>query len=193
MISPFFDHEGRVVSLLGRIESAEINLLADQLLRLETANSDAITLYVSSVGGDLVEALKIVDLMNTLHSHVTAVAMGLVQAAGVVIFASAPERLILPSALLSTADLWTIPALEVSPAFGFRPMGLQPREMLMSQLETQVDKLSSPALARLVREAATTPRLFTAEQAVASHLADTVVPTRNFIKSAKSKILRHVR
>ena len=72
MTSPFFDYEGRVVSLLGRIDSSHVDVLADQLLRLETENSDDITLYVSCVGANLIDALKIADVMNTLQSHVTA-------------------------------------------------------------------------------------------------------------------------
>ena len=126
MTSPFFDYEGRVVSLLGRIDSSHVDVLADQLLRLETESSEPITLSISSTGGNLIAALKIVDVMNTLQSHVTAIAMGLVQGAGVLIFATASERLILPSALLSTTGLWTMPGLEATPPSGFGSVGVQP-------------------------------------------------------------------
>lgn len=191
MIAPFFDYEGRVVSLLGRIDSSQVDVLADQLLRLETESSEPITLYISSTGGNLIDALKIVDVMNTLQSHVTAIVMGLVQGAGVLIFATAAERLILPNALLATTGLWTMPGLEFTPPSGFGSPGFHPRETLRSQLEAQVDQLSSPVLARLVREAAETPRLFTAKQAVAVHLADALAPARKTIELPKP--IRHVR
>jgi hypothetical protein len=191
MTFPFFDYEGRVVSLLGRIDSSHADILADQLLRLETENSDDITLYISCTGGNLIDALKIVDVMDTLQSHVTAIAMGLVQGAGVLIFAAAAERLILPSALLATTGLWAMPGLELTPPSGFGSPGSHPRETLRTQLETQVDQLSSPVLARLVREAAGSPRLFTAEQAIALHLADAIAPARKSIELPKP--IRHVR
>jgi len=191
MIAPFFDYEGRVVSLLGRIDSSHVDVLADQLLRLETENSDDITLYVSCTGGNLIDALKIVDVMNTLQSHVMAIAMGLVQGAGVLVFATALERFILPNALLATTGLWTMPGLELTPPSGFGSPGLHPRETLRAQLEAQVDQLSSPVLARFVREAAEAPRLFTAKQAIALHLADALAPARKAIELPK--LLRHVR
>jgi hypothetical protein len=191
MISPFFDYEGRVVSLLGRNDSSHIDVLADQLLRLETESDEPITLYISSTGGNLIDALKIVDVMSTLQSHVTAIAMGLVQGAGVLIFATAAERLILPNALLATTGLWTMPGLELAPPSGFGSLGSHPRETLRTHLEAQVDQLSSPILARLVREAAGSPRLFTAEQAVALHLADAIAPRRKSIEEPKP--IRHVR
>ena len=191
MISPFFDYEGRVVSLLGRIDSSHVDVLADQFLRLETESDEPITLYISSTGGNLIDALKIVDVMNTLQSHVTAIAMGLVQGAGVLVFATASERLILPNALLATTGLWTMPGLELTPPSGFGSLGSHPRETLRTYLDAQVDNLDSPSVVRLVREAAETPRLFTAKQAIAVHLADAMAPARKTIDLPKP--LRHVR
>ena len=181
MISPFHDREGRVVSLLGRIDSSHVDVLVDQLLRLETENSRAITLYVSSTGGTLIDAFKIVDVLGTLSAPVTAIAMGLVQGAGVIAFAAAPERLILPNTLLSTAGLWT----------GLASTGVHSRDYLLDQLEVQTHQLNPAILGRLVREAATAPRLFTATEAIQTSLADTMAPTRKSRQTPKATC--HVR
>ena len=177
MTQPFWDYEGRVVSLLGRIDSANIDILGDQLLRLDTASTKGITLYLSSIGGNLIDGFKILDILATLQSRVTAIAMGLVQGCGVLVFAAAPERFILPNSLLFTEGLWSATGLETNPASGFGSRQIHPRDALMTELAAQVDRLStqSPSLSRLIHEASVSPRLITAGQAVALGLADEIV------------------
>jgi ATP-dependent protease ClpP protease subunit len=65
--APLFDFEARVVNLLGRVGPAEINTVIDNLLRLDTDSAKKITVYISCQGGDIVEALKLVDTVGLLR------------------------------------------------------------------------------------------------------------------------------
>lgn len=189
--APLFDYEARVISLLGKIDSPHIDLLIDQLLRLDTESPKEITLYISCQSGTLIDALKVIDVMKTLRSQVTAIGMGLIQGVGVPIFAAAPKRFLFPNALLTTMGLWSISGLEIQPTTGFGSTAAHPRDALVKELEGQVEYLRPTILARLIREAATMPRLFTAQEAISLGLADDLVPTPKQILPPRSR--SHVR
>lgn len=189
--APLFDYEARVISLLGKIDSPHIDLLIDQLLRLDTQSPKEITLYISSQGGTLIDALKVIDVMKTLRSPAIVIGMGLIQGAGIPIFAAAPKRFLFPNALLTTMSLWAVHGLEIQPATGFGFAAAHPRDALVKELEDQVEHLRPATLARLIREAATMPRLFTAQEAISLGIADDLVPTPKQILPPRSRF--HVR
>jgi ATP-dependent Clp protease protease subunit len=194
--TPLFDYDGRVVSLLGRIDSHHLDVLTDQFLRLDTDSKKEITLYVSCAGGNLVDAFRMLDILNALRSPVTSIALGLVEGIGVLIFAAANKRYILPSALLSTAGLWALPERVIAPISGFGAARVYSHEDLIQVLKKQVDELGltrSVHLCRVVHEAAQSPRLFSAEQAIAFDLADVIGPNRRILNRAKTPPHQHVR
>jgi ATP-dependent protease ClpP protease subunit len=136
-LGPFVDHYARVVSLLGRVGHAEIDALGDQLLRLDTARRKPITLYLSCQGGTVLDALKITDIFACVRSKVTAIGMGLVEGAGVIILACAAERILLPSAILSTAGLYQFETRQASSLVEV----LEPRIAVLEKASAQLPKL----------------------------------------------------
>ncbi len=105
----FFDYEGRVLSLLGPVKEGDFTALTDNLLRLDTTARKPITIYLSAQGGHLMDALKVLDVLTTLRSPTTGIALGLNEGASVVILLACQKRIMLPSALLDTGNLWKLP------------------------------------------------------------------------------------
>ena len=178
-VAPLLDFEGRIVSLLGTVGEVEINLLVDLLLRLDAESGKEITLYLSSQGADMVQALKVLDTLRMLRSSVTAVAFGLVDGAGVVVLAACPRRVVFPSVVLSTAGLWALPI----PHPDLRqPMGLgvgsDPRHQFIAKVTQQVQEAFAAAplkMPAILADAAQPPRLFNAEEAIEAGLADRII------------------
>jgi ATP-dependent protease ClpP protease subunit len=161
-LGPFVDHNARVVSLLGRVGHAEIDALGDQLLRLDTARRKPITLYLSCQGGTVLDALKITDIFACVRSKVTAIGMGLVEGAGVIILACAAERILLPSAILSTAGLHQFETRQAS--------------SLVAAIEPRIADLRNRAeqLPEMIRAASRDFRFFTASEAQKLELIDKI-------------------
>jgi len=134
--SVLFDFEARVLSLHGRIDEGDCNLLVDQLLRLDTDANRPITIYFSSCGGNLVDMLKVLDIFATLRSPTTAIAMGVNEGAAAILLTATGTRLMLPSSLLCTARLWDLPG---------PPVGLQASttETLRSHLHERLQILKA--------------------------------------------------
>jgi hypothetical protein len=105
----FFDYEGRVLSLLGPVQEVDFTALSDHLLRLDTAARKPISIYLSAQCGHLMDALKVLDVLATLRSPTTGIALGLNEGASVVILSACQKRIMLPSALLETGNLWKLP------------------------------------------------------------------------------------
>jgi ATP-dependent protease ClpP protease subunit len=161
-LGPFVDHHARIVSLLGRVGHTEIDALGDQLLRLDTARRKPITLYLSCQGGTVVDALKITDIFACLRSRVTAIGMGLVEGSGVIILACSSERILLPSAILSTAGLHQFETRQASSL----AEALEPRIAALEKASAQ--------LPELIRSASRDFRFFTAGEARQLKLIDKI-------------------
>src|SRR5277367_6427632 len=98
LLGPLADYDARIISLLGRIDASDINRVIDLLLRCDAASAAPITIFVSSQGGDIVEALKLIDTIGLLRAPLTVVGLGLVEGAGVMLIAAATQRVLYPSA-----------------------------------------------------------------------------------------------
>ena len=188
------DYEARIVSLLGAIGEGEINLLIDLLLRCDSESGTDITLYLSSQGGDVLQALKVIDTLRLLRSHVTAVGLGLVEGAAVVVLAACPRRVVFPSVLISTAGLWALPMAHADLR---EPMGLgggsDPRHQLLAKVQQQVERSFANApqnLRSLLANPAQPPRLFNAAEAIEVGFADHIItgPQRRLLKPQTKKL-----
>ncbi len=173
---PLCDVEHRVVSLRGRLDADAADLLVDRLLRLDTERRGPITLYVAAQGGTMAEALKIADILAALHSKVTSVGLGLVEGAAAWPLLLAGRRQMLPGSMISTQGLWQAPQPE-----GRALIGLGGGNLQATLVEAMTGRLLALAGGRIPRaeellEAA--PRLYSAEEAVAIHLVDAVLPSR---------------
>ncbi len=177
---PLFDHDGRVVSLLGNADAASIHLLIDQLLRLDTARRAPITLYVSSEGGSLMDGLKLMDIVFLLRSPVTAIGMGCIDGAGLILFATARQRWLLPSAVLSTSSLWRLPRMDAAASIGLGPRqngNVSLVDIATDRIEVTVER-RCPELSRLILQARDRPAVFAAAESLRLGLADRVLTKR---------------
>jgi ATP-dependent protease ClpP protease subunit len=176
LTGPLVDYNGRVASLLGPIDHTEINLLVDQLLRLDTARRKPITLYLSCIGGSLVDAFKVVDIMTGLRSPVITVAMGLVEGAAVIILACAAKRLMLPSSVLSTAGLYLF--------------GTSQATTLAETLQPKIEELGwrSPEIVGLIRRAERRQEFLSAPEALRLGLIDRIQTVRANLPTTERSI-----
>ena len=161
-VAPLFDYQGRVISLLGGIDHQEIDRLIDHLLRLDTASRRPITLYVSCRGGSIVEALMITDIFASLRSRVTGIGMGLIAGAGAVILASTHDRVLLPSAVLSTA--------------GLHDFAVSQATTLVETIQPRIEALGerSPRLVELINRAERRQEFISAPEALRKCLIDRI-------------------
>jgi len=178
-IAPLFDLEARIISLLGVVGDEQINLLVDLLLRLDEESAKEITLYISSQGGDMVQALKLVDTLRMLRSSVTGVGLGLIEGAGVMLLASCSRRIVFSNTLVSTAGLWTIP---LSHPDVRKPMGwgggIDFDQTLTEKLRRQVDRAfeeGSQKMSGLLGKPDQPPQVLDAAEAIAANLADSII------------------
>ena len=188
VLGPLCDYEARIVSLLGKIDTNEVNLLVDQLLRLDAESGKPITVFVSCQGGDIIQGLTLLDSLGLLRSTVTAVGMGLIEGAGVLLLAGAHERIVFPSALLSSAGLWDLPHLHPTSKRGIGlHQDLHPGDQLLSRLRdrmTQIVLASNSKLPGLLADPNVLPQIFDSTGAVHIGLADSIIdgPNRLLMK-----------
>ena len=175
-----FEYEARILSLLGRIDHAKIDLAVDQLLRCDADSDKDITVFLSCQGGNLIEGLKLVDTVGLLRSRLTAVGLGLIEGAAVVLLASAHQRVLFSSTLVSTAGLWDLPHLhpEARPGIGLH-QSLSVREQLRDRLTERLNASAHSWGSLLDSDEA--PRLLTASQCLELGLADAIVEGPNRI------------
>jgi len=107
----------RVVFLRGRLDDATANSVIAQLLLVARMapgpDQQTIELYVDSVGGSLVAALGVYDVLRTLDAAVSTICLGQVGGASVLVLAGGTSglRYALPHARIHLADE---PGLEVA-------------------------------------------------------------------------------
>lgn len=81
-------------------ESMTVELVADvvrSLLVLEDASSEAITLWVTTPGGDAEAVMALLDVMANLEASVIVVGIGLVASAGAFLLIGADHRVVYPN------------------------------------------------------------------------------------------------
>ena len=183
VIAPLCDYDARIVSLLGRIDTNDVNRVVDLLLRLDADSSAPITVFISCQGGDIVEGLKLLDTVQFLRSPLTAVGLGLVEGAGVLLLAAGSNRVLYPSVVISTAGVWDSPRLHDD---GQRPIGLSTSSDLQGELRrqivTRIGELNiSPGrkLPALLAHPTSPPQILDAESAIRLGLADAIINGAN--------------
>jgi ATP-dependent protease ClpP protease subunit len=190
-----FEYEARILSLLGRIDHSQVDLAVDQLLRCDADSDQDITVFLSCQGGNLIEGLKLVDTVGLLRSRLTAVGLGFIEGAAVLLLASAHQRILLPSALVCTAGLWNLPQLhpEARPGIGLhQPASIG--ELLRSRLTEQLDQAVNLSERRwgCLLDPEASPRILTAAQCLELGLADAIVEgSSRILQRCKTKEQRH--
>lgn len=193
-IAPLIDFETRIVSLLGPITETDVNIVVDLLLRLDALNAKEITVYISAQGGDMLQALKLLDTLRLLRSPVTAVGFGLVEGAALVFLAGCGRRILFPSTILSSAGLWALPEMhgDIRQPIGLHS-GVDSRQQLLVKLREQSTRafaVSPGKIPGLLGDPDQLPKIFSARESVEFGIADFVVtgPERRFIKPTSKPI-----
>lgn len=193
---PFHDVDARIVSLWGKIDTADINRVIDLLLRFDAASAKPVTIFVNCQGGDVSEGLKLIDTLSLLRSPVMTVGLGLIEGAGLLLLAAAQQRVLFPSAILSTSGLWDLPHLHEAAK---RTMGLRHDAQIGDQLcaricgrMTDLVTAVGSKLPSLLADQNAPPQIFDATAAIRVGLADAIIhgPHRLLVKP-KSKLNLH--
>jgi ATP-dependent Clp protease protease subunit len=166
----------RIVFLGSEVEAGAANLIVAQLLFLEAEDPDEdIRLYVNSPGGDAYAGLAIYDAMQYVKPDVQTYCIGMAMSAGAMILAggAAGKRHVLPSSKVMIH--------QGSGGFRGTPADIQiaAREILaLTRRYAEVIARHSGRDVEQVMKDIDRDRFLTPEEAVASGLADRVLPTR---------------
>lgn len=82
----------RSVMISGEINKDRADDFAQRMLVLDSANSNPITVYINSPGGDVDSGFAIYDMIRFVKSPVTVVGMGLVASAAALIYLAVDKK-----------------------------------------------------------------------------------------------------
>lgn len=94
--SEIFDH--RLITINSDINSDMADLIMKELLLMDDDNSNPITIYINSPGGEVAAGLQIIDTMKMIHSKVITVNTATCASMAAVILSAGDERKSLPHA-----------------------------------------------------------------------------------------------
>ena len=167
----------RKIFLVGEVNDASCNDLIKQLLYMEAEdNTQPITLFINSPGGQVGSGLAVYDTIRLMKSPVTAVVTGIAASMGSIIMLACDEdkRLMLPSSKVMIHDC----------SWGHREMGgMKPFEIEqeLRQLEQVNERLISIIAERTgnsvedVSNVTMCDSYFNAEEAIEFGLASKVI------------------
>ena len=89
----------RIIIINGEIDNTLSNSVVAQLLYLDSINSDDISLYINSPGGNVSDGFAIYDTMNLIKSDVSTIGMGMCASMAAFLLSSGTKgkRYILPN------------------------------------------------------------------------------------------------
>jgi|AntRauTorcE11897_2_1112592.scaffolds.fasta_scaffold09675_4 ATP-dependent protease ClpP protease subunit len=87
----------RKLLLQNKIDQDSINQLQDMLIQLEYQSVEPIFLLIDSKGGEIESGLRLLDVINSLHSPINGIADGLVESVALDILQMCDRRLSLPN------------------------------------------------------------------------------------------------
>lgn len=95
----------REIFLTEEVDAATSNELLKQLMFLERQDSKKeITLYINSLGGEVISGLAVYDYIEMMKAPVRTVCMGTAASMGAILFLAGKERLMLPHTRLMIHD-----------------------------------------------------------------------------------------
>ena len=89
----------RIIIINGEIDNTLSNSVVAQLLYLDSINSDDISLYINSPGGNVSDGFAIYDTMNLIKSDVSTIGMGMCASMAAFLLSSGTKgkRYVLPN------------------------------------------------------------------------------------------------
>ncbi|MDE7178673.1 MAG: ATP-dependent Clp protease proteolytic subunit [Lachnospiraceae bacterium] len=162
----------RSVEVVGEITRESVYSLILQLRYLHHADPEKeITMYINSPGGSVTDGLALYDVMEGISCPIRTVCVGMAASMGSLLFAAGNERDILPHAKVMIHDPLTT---------GIKGNALSVEEASRRLMETR--EITASILAghtghsiEEVYEKTKTDSYFSAEEAVAWHLADRII------------------
>ena len=162
----------RSVEVVGEITRESVYSLILQLRYLHHADPEKkISMYINSPGGSVTDGLALYDVMKGISCPVRTVCVGMAASMGSLLFAAGNERDILPHAKVMIHDPLTT---------GIKGNALSVEEASRRLMETR--EITASILAghtghsiEEVYEKTKTDSYFSAEEAVAWHLADRII------------------
>ena len=94
----------REIFLTEEVNAATSNELIKQLMYLEKQNSDEITLYINSPGGDVTSGIAVYDYISVMRAPVKTVCIGTAASMGAILFLAGQKRLMLPRTRIMIHD-----------------------------------------------------------------------------------------
>lgn len=162
----------RSIEVVGEITRESVYSLILQLRYLQQAGPEKeITMYINSPGGSVTDGLALYDVMEAVSCPIRTVCVGMAASMGSLLFAAGNKRDILPHAKVMIHDPLTT---------GIQGSALSVEEAsrrLMDTRQTVAEILSKHTGHPIgeVYEKTKTDSYFSAEEAVAWHLADRII------------------
>ena len=165
----------REIFFTDEVNTTSATLLLKQLMYLDRADTGKeITLYINSLGGDVISGLAVYDFIRLMKSPVRTVCTGTAASMGAILFLAGTTRQMLPHTRLLIHD----------PSYGSNDIGGQKSH----EIQQQLDKLNEvrETLAKIIAEktgkrlkeiykVTATDTCFSAEEAVAFGLATEIL------------------
>ena len=98
----------RIIILNGEIDDNTSNIVVAQLLYLDSENSDDISLYINSPGGQITSGMAIYDTINYIKSDVSTICIGMAASMAAFILSSGTKgkRKALPNSEIMIHQPW---------------------------------------------------------------------------------------
>ena len=96
----------RIIFLGEEINPEVANIIQAQLLYMNAISNDPITIYVNSLGGNIIDGLAIYDTMRFVKSKIITVCTGMAASMASIILVGGDERKILPNAKVLIHQPW---------------------------------------------------------------------------------------
>lgn len=165
----------REIQCVGEITRDKVYSLIMQLQHLQKADPDSeITMYINSPGGEVVSGLALYDVMQAISSPIRTVCIGTAASMGSILFAAGEKREILPHAKVMIHDPL------ISGGIGGSALEIQTISdnlMKTRQITAEVLAKHCGKTVEEIYEKTKSDCYFSADEAVAFGLADTVIET----------------
>lgn len=110
----FYGPASRHLLLSGAVTPAMADTLCSQIQQLDAISHDPITMYINTLGGDVISALAIYDMLRVVQSPICTIVNGACFSAGLLILSAGDLRLATPSSLFYYHQVVMSPAEVIS-------------------------------------------------------------------------------
>ena len=164
----------RKVFLTGEINSESASGLMKKLMALDEENSNEITVFINSPGGDVLSGLAVYDLILNLRSPVRTVCIGAAYSMGAIVFLAGRKREVHEHSRLMIHD----PSYFSNDIGGKKPHEIQSQVDKLIETRNVLAKIISGVTGKSLEEVlkiTSEDSFYNAEEAVESGLATGII------------------